>query len=437
MRRNPLSRTRLTALLALAWLAAGLTGLQAARPAPWATGESRAEDLVIRLVTIGPGEPIYTWWGHTALIVEDGRLGHSRFYNYGLFSFTRKNFVLNFAMGRLWFEVGAGDPAFELEGYAWENRDIRLQTLDLPPAPRLALAAALEENIRPENRTYLYDHYTDNCTTRVRDLIDRATDGRLSAAAAAPGRMTLRQHTRRFTAGHGLTEWVLMFLMAGRIDRPVTRWQEMFLPSELERNVDALTIPDESGAKRPLVRDSTGAYAAAGRRPVPQAPPPDWPAALAVGLAAAAAAALLGLWWRRGGKAARVAFGACNALLGLALGLPGTILFFLSLFTDHTVTYGNLNLSLANPLPLAAIGLGLGLAAGRERSGRWLARLWLLLVALALAGLALQAVPGLRQHNLPAVATLLPLLLSLAAVSGRRGLGSPSLTRRGGTANPA
>ena len=436
MRRIPLGRTRLTALLALAWLAAAPVGLQA-RPAPWAAGRSRAEDLVIRLVTIGPGEPVYTWWGHTALIVQDDRLGHSRFYNYGLFSFTQQNFVLNFAMGRLWFEVGAGETAFELDGYMWENRDIRLQTLDLPPARRLALAAALEENILPANRTYLYDHYADNCTTRVRDLLDRAVDGRLSAAAAAPGRLTLRQHTRRFTAGHGVMEWLLSFLMGGRIDRPVTRWQEMFLPSELERNVDLLTVPDGTGVERPLVLESTVFYEAAGGRPVPEEPPPDWPAPLAVGLAAAAALALPGLWWQRragsrGGKAARAAFGAGNALFGLLLGLPGTVLFFLAVFTDHTVTHGNLNLSLANPLALAAVWLGIGLAAGREWSGRWLGRLWLLLAALALIGLLLQLAPGLRQHTLPAAALYLPPLLSLAALLGR-----PVLTRRGGRATRA
>ena len=65
-------------------------------PAPWALGGSRAEDLAVRLVTIAPSDPIYTWWGHSALIVEDLRLGISRFYNYGLFSFDQERFILDF-----------------------------------------------------------------------------------------------------------------------------------------------------------------------------------------------------------------------------------------------------------------------------------------------------------------------------------------------------
>ena len=67
----------------------------------------RGEDLEIKLVTIGPGDDVPSWWGHTALIVEDRRFKSSVFYNYGLFSFEEKNFFVNFAMGRLIFWVGA------------------------------------------------------------------------------------------------------------------------------------------------------------------------------------------------------------------------------------------------------------------------------------------------------------------------------------------
>jgi hypothetical protein len=396
------------------WL--GSTTQPAHGAAPWARGDSRAEDLVIRLVTIGPAEPIYTWWGHTALIVEDIRLGEARLYNYGLFSFEQSNFVLDFAMGRLWFQVGAGNVSRELAAYRLENRDVRLQTLNLPTLRRLEMARSLEENIRPENRTYLYDHYSDNCTTRVRDLIDRAVGGQLAAEAAA-GRMTLRQHTRRFTSGHHAVDWLLMFLMSGKIDRPITRWQEMFLPAELERNVDRLTYRDESGARWPLVQESVVYYRAEGRRPVTERAPAAWPASLALGIALAALAGLLGARWRRGASGARAAFRAFNALIGLLFGLPGTALFFISLFTDHAVTYGNVNLLLANPLTLAAAGLGIGLASDRERAGRWLAGLWCLLAGMAIVPLVLLALPGSHQQNDQAIAVILPVLLALAAVS--------------------
>ncbi|MBN1835441.1 MAG: DUF4105 domain-containing protein, partial [Spirochaetales bacterium] len=172
---------RIWGILALAACALGGLPAQAQSPAPWAHGKSRPQDLTVVLATIDPAAPVYTWWGHTALIIEDTRLGESRLYNYGLFTIEREDFVANFAMGRLWFQVGAAQPRRELEYNARMNRSIRLQTLDLAPNKKLEMAEFLERNILPENRVYLYDHYYDNCATRVRDVIDKAVDGQLFA----------------------------------------------------------------------------------------------------------------------------------------------------------------------------------------------------------------------------------------------------------------
>jgi hypothetical protein len=374
---------------------------------------------VVKLVTVEPGTPLYSWWGHTALIVEDSLLGVSRFYNYGQFSIHKEHFVGNFIQGRLWFEVGASPTERELPAYRADNRTVRIQTLDLVPERRLAMAEFLEKNILPANRVYLYDHYQDNCATRVRDLLDRVVDGQLAAAGQAGGGGTLRWQTRRFTAGHPVMNWLLMYLMSGGIDRPIRRWEEMFLPTELERNVATLRYLDPQGRERALVSAQETWFTAEGRPPVPARPPSDLPPALGLGLLLGLASA--GLGWRRArggaalGVAARALSGAWEAALGLGIGLIGAILAYMSLFTDHTVTYGNRNLFLANPLHLAVPPLAVALAAGARRAGRWLAWLWSLLSALALASLALQAFPALRQDNWLAAALLLPAQLGCAA----------------------
>jgi hypothetical protein len=407
-------------MLLAALLAAGLPLLGAAppasaAPAPWAQGRSRAADLVVKLATVEPGTPLYSWWGHTALIVEDGRLGVSRFYNYGLFSIYKEHFVSNFIQGRLWFEVGASPTERELPAYEVDNRTVRVQTLDLPPERRLEMAEFLEKNILPENRTYLYDHYGDNCATRVRDLLDRVVDGQLRSGTSAPGSGTLRWQTRRFTAGHPLMNWLLLFLMSSVIDRPITRWEEMFLPMELERNVAGLRYVDPQGRTRALVSAQVTWYTATGRQPVPERPPADVPAALGLGALLGLVAAALGWWRGQGGAASRALSGAWEAALGLGMGILGTMLAYMSLFTDHTVTYGNRNLFLANPLHLAAAALAMAMAAGGRAAGRWLARLWSLLALLGLASLALQAFPALRQDNALAAALLLPIQVGCAA----------------------
>ncbi len=422
--------TGLPSLLPAALVAVLLAALLAAppvsaAPAPWAQGTSRASDLVVKLVTIEPGTPLYSWWGHTGLIVEDSRLGLSRFYNYGLFSIQKKDFVRNFIQGRLWFEVGASPTERELAAYRADNRTVRIQTLDLAPERGLEMARFLEWNILPENRTYLYDHYKDNCATRVRDLLDRMLDGQLAAAAAAPGSGTLRWQTRRFTAGHPLMNGLLMFLMSGVIDRPITRWQEMFLPMELERNAAGLRYRDPQGRERALVSGQETWYTAVERAPVLSRPPSFALPALGLGALLGLIAVGLGWWgavtgrpregWARGGRAARALSGAWQAALALGIGIIGSILTYMSLFTDHTVTYGNRNLFLANPLHLVAAALAVAMAVGARRAGRWLAGLWSLLAAAGLLSLALQAFPALHQDNWLVAAFLLPIQAGCAA----------------------
>jgi hypothetical protein len=400
-------------LLGLAAVFAGWT--QAA--APWAAGSSRAEDLVVQLATIEPADPIYTWWGHSALIVEDSRLGVSRFYNYGLFSFEQERFVLNFAMGRLWFQVGASDTERELAYYRYLGRTIRIQTLNLSPQKRLEMAVFLENNILPCNRTYLYDHYYDNCATRVRDLIDASVDGQLAEAAALRGRMTLREHTRRFTGHNFFMDWLLMFLMSAVIDHPVTKWEEMFLPAEVERNVAALRYRDETGQERSLVSESIVYFDAPQQRPVPDRASPLWYRALIPGLILGLPALLLGTLIRKNKK--WTLFGIYSSLVGLILGLPGAALFFMSTFTDHTVTYANENLFLANPLALAVIPLGLMAAfAAGKRSRRLLQLFWLALAGLACGYMLLKMFTLFDQKNQAAAATILPVLLGFAAAAG-------------------
>ena len=388
-------------------------------PPPWAMGASRAEDLVVKLVTIGPADPIYTWWGHSALIVEDVRFNISRFYNYGLFSFDQENFILNFVMGRLWFQVGASDAERELAYYRYLGRSIRIQTLNLAPQKRLEMAQFLENNILPQNRTYLYDHYNDNCATRVRDLIDATVDGQLSKAAAAPGRMTLREHTHLFTAHSFFMDWLLMFLMSDVIDHPVTRWQEMFLPIELERNVAALRYRDDRGVEKDLVSKTDIYHQGREQRIISEDVPGNWPRALLLGLIPAAAAILLGYRVRLGGKRAWTLYGIYSSVLGIVLGFPGIALFFMSTFTDHTVTYANENLFLANPLTFLAVPFGLIAAVrGGKRGRRLLQLLCFALAGLAAAYLLLKLLPALNQRNGLALATVLPVLFGFAAAAG-------------------
>jgi hypothetical protein len=403
----------LTCLLGLLLLAA--TPARAQEMPPWGTGESRGEDLLIYLVTFGPGDDVASWWGHGSLVVEDQRLKQSRLYNYGMFSFDER-MLARYAMGRLEFWVDDASPGTTFRFYRSLDRDVRLQELNLTSAQKAELGRLLAVNVLPENRHYVYHHYNDNCVTRLRDGIDKVLGGQFQQAMNGPGRMTLREHTRRYTAVGPAMSLLLDFLMNDEIDQPATRWQEAFLPDELERQVAEMQVVGEDGQKRPLVARTLNVYEAKARPATPAEPPKYGPVLLLLGLALGGGAVGLALWGRRsGGRAPRILLGLQNALVGLVFGFPGLALFIMWLFTDHTVTFRNENLFLANPLTLLALPLGLQVMRGSEKAHERMRGLWRVLAGLGVLGLALKVLPMFDQDNWRLVALLLPLSVGMAA----------------------
>lgn len=397
-------------MLRLAPLLCLLLGLLLAAPAhatplpPWGTGESQGEDLSISLITFGPGDDVPSWFGHAALVVEDRRLRQGRLYNYGMFSFDER-MLARYAMGRLEFWVGEASVGRTLDFYRSLNRSVRVQELALTPAQRVELARLLAQNVLPENRGYLYHHYNDNCSTRPRDMVDRVLGGSFRAANQEPARMTLREHTRRYTAVNAGMSLLLDFLMNDEIDRPIARWEEAFLPEELERQVAAHSLAAQSWV-----------YSEAQGRPAtPEQPPAYGPWLLGLGLLLGGGALGLAAWERRrGSRLARVLLGLECTAVGLGVGLPGTVLLLMWALTDHTVTYRNENLLLANPLTLLLAPLGVMLVFGSRRGRRWLGRLGLVLAGMAVLGLLLKALPPFNQDNWRLIALLLPVLVGMA-----------------------
>ena len=401
--------------------------------APWGTGESRGEDLSIYLVTFGPGDDVASWWGHGALVVEDARLQQARLYNYGMFSFDER-MLLRYAMGRLEFWVDDANPGAVFRFYRSLDRATRVQKLDLTPAQRADLGRLLAVNVLPENREYLYQHYADNCVTRLRDAIDQVLGGQFRQAMSVPGRMTLREHTRRYTATGPAMSVLLDFLMNDEIDQPVTRWQEAFLPDELAEQVAELQVVDADGRKHPLLAADHVPFAPRDRAPTPAQPPKYAPVLLALGLALGLGAVGLGLWERRrGGRAPRVLLGLQSVLLGLVFGVPGLALFIMATGTDHSVTYHNENLFLANPLTVLAVPLGVQWMRGSPKGRARLGRLWNVLAALGVLGLVLKALPMFDQDNWRLIALLLPTSVGMAGALTLARQGLPVARVTGGT----
>lgn len=364
-----MSRYRRLAAVVLVFMSWGATLGSAQQRSPWSADQTDPRDLRIVLVTIAPGDELYTWWGHSGIIVEDTRRGISRFYNYGLFSFDEENFFVDFARGRLIFEVGVTPTEPSLAYYRRLNRTVTMQVLALSPQARLGLAEFVENNVLPENRKYLYDHYRDNCATRVRDIVDRFSGGALREASDTPAGTTYREETRRYSGRNLPVDFLLMYLMGSSIDKPILKWDTMFLPERVRQYADQAVIIDEFGNRRSLVAETVEWYNATDRRTVPDTAPPLWPWSAAAGSLLGLLAVVFAAIRRTGGRSlatGRMGYGTIVAMFGFVFGLLGTVLFLMSLFTDHTVTYNNENLIISNPATIALFPLGI-LAAVRAK----------------------------------------------------------------------
>lgn len=360
----------------------------------------------VSLLTFAPGEIYWQRFGHNALLVRD-RSGE-RVYNYGMFDFAQKNFFLNFARGQMLYQLAVQPLGQALYGYQQEGRWVYEQVLDLDPIQRYALVQFLEWNALPENAEYRYDYFSDNCSTRVRDAIDRVIGGTLRQSAEA----VLTSRSYRFEVGRLMApEPALMiamdFGMGPLADSALTLWDEAFLPSVLMQAVRDVRLRDGAGIERSLVLGERWLL----RAPDPvlaDTPPNLLPTFLTLGFGAALVLLALAVARRRL-RSARIGFAALAALYSLSAGLAGLLLLAGWLLTDHRVMWGNHNLLLLNPLWLLLLPTLLRSLRLTWQPSRFAAQLAMaLLLSSLLAALAL-VMPLPQQYNGHWIALLLPL----------------------------
>ena len=375
------------------------------------------DELTVSVLTFGPGDHPFSKFGHDGILVQDSEKGTSLVYNYGTYSFHSAWLIPKFLLGKYRYWLSVAPLSAVVASYTAENRSVLAQRLALTAAQKRTFSQFLLWNAREENKYYVFDYYRDNCATRVRDLVDRATDGALQAATQSPAELTWRQHTERLTADAPLVYFGLDLSMGGFIDRPISFWQEMFLPAKLEeglrRSRVAVTGRSGSAAMVNLVDQETVLVAA--ERPPPRRSPPDWTGPM-LGAGSIVAFFLTALGWgvHRGYRVARIGLGLTIALLGALLGSLGCLFLFLWTFTNHEVAYRNENLLQCVPFALLLAWRGAALARGRPGSAaraHFVAR-WGL--ACSGAGWALKVLPWFYQQNGHLIALFLPLWIGLA-----------------------
>jgi hypothetical protein len=404
------SGARRALLAATLWLA----GVPAAAQTAAAPSGPPGSRLTVYLMTFGPGRLVWERFGHNAIWIHDPADPPDQAYNYGLFDFRQQNFVLRFIKGQMRYWMDGFPVEDYVRAYRRDNRSVYVQELNLAPAARLELQRFLRWNQEPAHRFYHYDYYRDNCSTRVRDALDRVLGGAILAQTdSQPAGTTYRFHTQRLTANDPLIFTGLLLALGQGVDRPISQWEEMFLPMEMRKHLRAVKVPGPDGRPEPLVASERTLFQSTATPPPPI--PPRWIARyLCLGVLLGCAATWLGGVARRE-RPARLAFALVAGGWELVAGLAGVVLAGLWSFTDHVMAYRNENLFQANPLALALAVLLPFAVRGWPRAGRLAGATAVAVAALSALGLVLKVLPGFDQANLQVIALALPVHLGVAA----------------------
>jgi hypothetical protein len=381
-----------------------------------APGRPRDQEIKVFLMTFGPGRQVWERFGHNALWIHDPADGSDLAYNYGLFDFHQHNFLLRFARGQMWYWMAGYPAAAYIDQYQRDNRSIWIQELDLPPRAKIQLAEFLRWNALPEHRYYHYDYYRDNCSTRVRDAVDRVLNGALRRwTDTIQTRTTYRFHTQRLTANDPAIFTALLAALGPGVDRPISAWEEMFLPLKMREWVRTMTVPGADGRPIPLVRSERTIFEST--LPAPPDTPPNWvPWYLLLGVAIGGSVLALARPARASGPARFGLLVVSGGWLVVA-GLAGVILAGLWGLTDHVMAYQNHNLFQLDPIALALVPAMV--IAVRRGTPAWGLKIAWLVVLLAVIGLALKLLPGVGQMNGPIIALALPAHVGVAAALSR------------------
>ncbi len=402
------------------------------------TSPAEAERLRVYLMTIGPGEAVYERFGHNQIWIHDPVAGTDIAYNYGVFDFNQENFIWRFIQGRMlyrceaidadiiaaWYRHHHPDRRLNLGPEQWlamdyiaAERSVWVQELNLTARQKYELQQFLEWNVTPPNHEYRYDYYTDNCSTRVRDALDRVLGGQIAEQTRnLPTHATFRWHTRRLTRPDWPLYTALYAVLGQPVDRPITRWEEMFLPVKLMEHLRQIKVVDENGEAIDLVRREWQLFASQAFA-VPDAPPQYWWIGYGLtGIVLGTLLAAMGRMARSGHRIAQRVMGLGIALWGLIAGVAGAIGTW-AWFTDHASAWWNENWLQLNPVSLVLVVTGFMMALHtRQQSNNNPARgtyvaWWAagIVLGLSVLGAIGQLLPQLDQVNGETIWLALPL----------------------------
>lgn len=308
-----------------------------------AQSSTLSDQAEISVITCGPfqGE-VYSAFGHSAFRVYDAALGIDKAYNYGVFDFDQPNFYLNFARGRNNYMLGVYPYDRFRDYYIYHNRYVHEQKLNLSTQQKQRLYEFLEWNALPDNRSYPYDYFYDNCATKIRDVAVKVFgDSVKFDGSFITTEFSIRELTDLYLAHQPWGDLGIDICLGLPMDKKASPYEYMFLPDYIEYSFDHATLNNT-----PIVKEKIIVY---------ESQKEEYSKNLLHPLSVFGLVALVTLFlsvWDLKRKKLSTWFD--TALFGTT-GLVGILLLLLWIATDHKAAANNFNLLWALPTHLFAV----------------------------------------------------------------------------------
>lgn len=317
--------------------------------------------MTVSLITCSPDEDVYSLYGHTAIRCRDNEGEFDYVFNYGVFSFEQPYFILRFVLGSCDYMVQPIPWNFFVHEYESRGRRVIEQVLNLTESEAYRITIQLINESRPENCNYRYDFFRNNCTTKVRDVIENSLD----VLVVYPELEELKGCTYRQMLHHynEVDPWSSEgcdLLLGADVDTLLTQRASTFLPITYMKFVDEAVLRDSINSSRPMVLNK---HVVIEGKPLviypvfPLTPTQTFWLLLAIFVLIAMIECAL-----------HYQFWIIDVVVLFSQGLIGLLLLFLMVLSSHPGVHENWLVILFNPIALWGLFLTVKAAWKRERS---------------------------------------------------------------------
>ena len=310
--------------------------------------QSLSTNAEISLLTVSPAEDeVYTVYGHTALRVKDPSKKIDVIFNYGVFDFSKPNFIYRFAKGETDYRLAAQYTRDFLIEYEMRGSEVTEQILDIDSAGKARIWEALMINNRPENRVYRYNFFFDNCATRPAAIIEKQAGKKINYNKPFK-QQTFRELINHCTKNKPWLTFGCDLALGSPTDQLATVHEMMFLPLYLKEAFSKATITNTDGSSKNLVCSTQTLIKALTEETEPNA---DFFTPLICSWSFFLIIVIITLIeWHR-----KTYFRIMDCSLFFIAGTAGIVLFFLSFISTHPCVFPNWNIIWLQPFDLIAV----------------------------------------------------------------------------------